>query len=252
MPSPAQYAANRLNAEKSQGATSPEGKVRSSMNALRHGLTARVVVLPSEDMDAYKKFSLEMADSLDPQTPLERQFAQTVVDNQWRINRIRSIEDGMLGLGHYEAAGNFDADHPSIHSAMTAARAFRKDSQSFVNLSIYEQRLHRSQKEALRQLRELQTERRALRQAEMDDAIRLLKTQQMKGLPHEPEAPVKGIGFVLTSAQIALESARRDRLADSFLAEKAAFNFAEYTRTAGDLVTGAFSNPEAPHQPLAA
>lgn len=53
MPSPAQYAANRLNAEKSRGATSPEGKARSSMNALRHGLTARVVVLPSEDMDAY-------------------------------------------------------------------------------------------------------------------------------------------------------------------------------------------------------
>jgi hypothetical protein len=198
------------------------------MNALRHGLTARVVVLPSEDMDAYKKFSLEMADSLDAQTPLERQFAQTVVDNQWRINRIRSIEDGMLGLGHYEAAGNFDADHPSIHSAMTAARAFRKDSQSFVNLSIYEQRLHRSQKEALRQLRELQTERRALRKAEMDDAIRLLKTQQMKGLPREPEPATKERKFVYASAEIAAESARRDRLADSLLAEKANFNLAQY------------------------
>ena len=172
MPSPAQYAANRLNAEKSKGATSPQGKARSAMNALRHGLTARVVVLPSEDMDAYQAFSKEIVDSLDAQTPVERQFAQTVADNQWRINRIRSIEDGMLGLGHFEAAGDFDCPSAQIHSAMTAARAFRNDSKSFVNLSIYEQRLHRSMKEALRQLKELQAERRECRKAEMDDALK--------------------------------------------------------------------------------
>jgi len=121
------------------------------MNALRHGLTARVVVLPSEDMTAYQAFSKEIVNSLDQQTPVERQFAQTVADNQWRINRIRSIEDGMLGMGHLEAAGNVDADNPEIHSAMTATRAFREDSKAFVNLSIYEQRLHRSMKEALMQ-----------------------------------------------------------------------------------------------------
>ena len=137
------------------------------MNALRHGLTARVVVLPSEDMNAYKAFSKEIADSLDAQTPVERQFAQTVADNQWRINRIRSIEDGMLGMGHFEDAGNFDTDHAEVHSALTAARAFRADSKAFVNLSIYEQRLHRSMKESLRQLRELQTERREREKTEM-------------------------------------------------------------------------------------
>ena len=37
---------------------------------------------------------------------------------------------------------------------MTAARAFREDSRAFVNLSIYEQRLHRSMKDALRQFKE--------------------------------------------------------------------------------------------------
>jgi len=100
MPSPLQYAANRLNAENREpvrpdspdaetpGTTSGQrpasspGRVRSSMNALRHGLTARVVVLPSEDMAAYHAFSKEIIDCLDPQTPVERQFAQTVADNQ--------------------------------------------------------------------------------------------------------------------------------------------------------------------------
>ena len=219
MPSPLQYAANRLNAEKSHGPTSPQGRARSSINALRHGLTARVVVLPSEDMDAYKAFSKEIVDSLDPQTPVERQFAHTIADNQWRINRIRSIEDGMLGMGHFEAAGDFDADNPEIHSAMTAARAFREDSKAFVNLSIYEQRLHRSMKEALRQLKELQAERRERRKTEMDDAIRLLKMQEMKGLPYDPGAD----GFVYASAEIVRESARRDRFEAAKQAEKNGF-----------------------------
>ena len=207
MPSPLQYAANRLNAEKSHGPTSPEGRARSSMNALRHGLTARVVVLPSEDMDAYQVFSKEIVDSLDPQTPVERQFAQTIADNQWRINRIRSIEDGMLGMDHFESAGDFDADNSEIHSAMTAARAFRADSKAFVNLSIYEQRLHRSMKDALRQLKELQAERRERRKTEMDDAIRLLKMKESQGLPYDP----KEDGFFFVSAEIAAESARRER-----------------------------------------
>jgi hypothetical protein len=136
----------------------------------------------------------------------------------------------MLGMGHFEAAGNFDdnTDSPEIHSAMTAARAFRDDSKSFVNLSIYEQRLHRSTKEALRQLRELQAERREREKTQMDNAIRLLKTQQMKGLPHEPEPPVNEARFVYASAEITAESARRDRLQDSFLAEKSGFVLTRY------------------------
>jgi hypothetical protein len=239
MPSPLQYAANRLNAEKSHGPTSPEGRARSSMNALRHGLTARVVVLPSEDMDAYQAFSKEIVDSLDPQTPVERQFAQTIADNQWRVNRIRSIEDGMLGMGHFEQSGDSDADNPEIHSAMTAARAFRENSKAFVNLSIYEQRLHRSMKEALRQLKEPQTERRERRKTEMDEAIRLLKTQQMKGLLVEPAEN----GFVHSSAEIVWESARRDRLQDSKLAEKAAFNLTRYAATKSSPVAPAISSP---------
>ncbi len=68
--------------------------------------TARVVVLPSEDMAAYTAFSAEIVDSLDARTPIERQFAQTVADNQWRINRIRSIEDA---LGHACGAGDLVA-----------------------------------------------------------------------------------------------------------------------------------------------
>ncbi len=198
MPAPAQYAANRLNAEKSTGPTTPAGKARSSLNALRHGLTARVVVLPSEDMAAYQAFSREIVDSLRPQTPVERQFAQTVADNQWRINRIRSIEDGMLAEAHFDAAGGFDAGHPDLHSAMATARAFREHSQDFVNLSLYEQRLHRSMRDALRQLDVLKAARRERRKPAADQPARFRKPEKMKALRRDA-APA---GFVYASSEI--------------------------------------------------
>jgi hypothetical protein len=152
----------------STGPRTPEGKRRSSLNALRHGLTGRVVVLPTEDLTAYQSFSEELFASLKPETPVERQFAQTYIDTQWRLNRIRAIEDGMFALGHFEEAGDIDVDHPEIHSTLTAARKFREDSKAFANLSLYEQRLQRTLKESLRQLHELQTARKVAKAAEAE------------------------------------------------------------------------------------
>jgi hypothetical protein len=85
------------------GPKTAEGKERSSMKALRHGLTARTVVLPGEDKAAYDAFPKELVEGLDAQTPLEREFAQTVADSQWRIKRIRSIEDGLFAQGQIDA-----------------------------------------------------------------------------------------------------------------------------------------------------
>jgi hypothetical protein len=144
---------------KSTGPRTPEGKTKSSMNALRHGLTGRVVVLPHEDLNAYRAFCADLMEDLAPEGSLERQFAQTFCDTQWRLNRARSIEDSMFALGHDEPAGDFDPGHPEVRAALTTARVFRAGSQSFVNLSLYEQRLQRTLRESLRQLQDLQTKR---------------------------------------------------------------------------------------------
>src|ERR1700733_978807 len=120
-----------------------EGKAISSMNALRPGLPGRVVVLPTEDMNIYRAFCKELMADLAPETLIARQYAQTFCDTQWRLNRARSYEDGMLALGHFQHSSSIAVDHPEAPAALTAAKAFRENSKAFVNLSLYEQRLQR-------------------------------------------------------------------------------------------------------------
>ena len=160
-PSEAQVAANRNNSKHSNGPKSDRGKHRSSQNAMRHGLTGRIVVLPHEDMEVFKAFSKEIVESLNANSPMERQCAHAIADAQWRLNRARTFEDGMIALGHFEAEGNFTADSPEIHAALTAAKVFRDRSKDFANLALYEQRIGKAQKEAFRQLYDLQDRRKA-------------------------------------------------------------------------------------------
>jgi hypothetical protein len=177
--------AESTNPSKSTGPRTPEGKERSSHNALRHGLTGRIVVLPSEDLTVYQAFCKELMADLAPETPVERQYAQTFCDTQWRLNRARSIEDGMLALGHFEGPTIPGIDNPEIQAALTAAKVFRENSKTFVNLSLYEQHLQRTQKEALRQLQELQANRVAARKAAAEEAKAepLRNSHKMKGEP---------------------------------------------------------------------
>ena len=58
MPTTAQRKANRQNAKKSTGPRTPEGKARSSQNALKHGLLARDAVMADEDPAEYDRQGL--------------------------------------------------------------------------------------------------------------------------------------------------------------------------------------------------
>ena len=193
--------AESANQSKSTENRTPEGKERSSLNALRHGLTGRIVVLPSEDLNIYQAFCKELMDDLAPETPVERQYAQTFCDTQWRLNRARSYEDSMLALGHFEHADSLAGDDPRTLAALTAAKVFRENSKAFVNLSLYEQRLQRAQKEALRQLDELQTKRRAAKQSE---AVRNLP--ETKSQPSESTSDNAPDQFVYSTAEIERET----------------------------------------------
>src|SRR5438552_16616118 len=90
---------NRENARKSTGPRTDTGKQRSSLNALRHGLTGHTIVLPSDDLAAYERHCKEVHDQYRPKNKMEVLLAQMLADLAWRLNRITAIEANMLTLG---------------------------------------------------------------------------------------------------------------------------------------------------------
>ncbi|MBN2559834.1 MAG: hypothetical protein JXQ75_02750, partial [Phycisphaerae bacterium] len=71
MATEAQIAANRLNAQKSTGPRTPEGKAKVAQNALKHGLLAKQSVVRGEDAEEFEAYRQEMVASLAPVGALE-------------------------------------------------------------------------------------------------------------------------------------------------------------------------------------
>ena len=113
-PSEKRLEANRANAQQSTGPKPPEGKRRSSLNALRHGATGRILLLTTEEQTAYKNFADALATSLGATTPLELHFAHQIADAHYPLNRIKTVEHAMLALAHFEPTGDIAPDHPQI------------------------------------------------------------------------------------------------------------------------------------------
>jgi predicted lysophospholipase L1 biosynthesis ABC-type transport system permease subunit len=113
----ARSARNRKNASRSTGPKTEAGKHRSSLNALRHGLTGHTIVLPAEDLDAYNKFTQQFFDELKPVGLLEKQFVQLIAGTSWRLiaegsaMAIGGLAVGFAcGIGLAQLAGAFLGD----------------------------------------------------------------------------------------------------------------------------------------------
>jgi hypothetical protein len=148
-PRPDRAAINRENARHSTGPRTPDGKQRSSLNALRHGLTSRNALLPSEDPAAYQAHMQRYIDELQPHGALEEQLVQSLASAAWRLNRIPALEASLLAAAETEG--------------------FAGQARSLSTLSMNEQRLSRQFDRTLKQLRELQAERRAAEQLQQDN-----------------------------------------------------------------------------------
>src|SRR5260370_3333079 len=150
---------NRENAQNSTGPRTEAGKQRSSLNALRHGLTGQTVVLPSDDLAAYQRHCKGFLDQYQPKNPTEVQLTQTVADLSWRLNRATAIETNLLALGITEQSHSVDTENDQVHTSLAMAKAFREQSQAFANLTLYEHRLSVRFDKTLKQLREMQDHR---------------------------------------------------------------------------------------------
>src|SRR3954467_6175357 len=91
-----QIEANRRNALRSTGPTSPGGKQRSRCNAVRHGLTAETVIRALEDAQDYQAFEAAVTADYDAHTAVERELILRLASLLWRLRRATAIETGLF------------------------------------------------------------------------------------------------------------------------------------------------------------
>ena len=126
------------------------------------GLTGQVVVLlRPRKSKPITSLPPPIAEGLETVGALEIQLAWMYTGFLWRINRAASVEDNMFGLGHMEqVAENLNIDHPEAHNAATHAKTFRNEYKAFDRIGIYTQRLVNNANKILKQLKDVQAERR--------------------------------------------------------------------------------------------
>jgi hypothetical protein len=92
-----QIAANRMNAQRSTGPKSSEGKAVSRLNAVTHGLTATQTLLPGEDAGEYE----ELLESLRQMFPssgskMHELLVVRAANLMWRLGRVVYFENGLI------------------------------------------------------------------------------------------------------------------------------------------------------------
>lgn len=94
--------ANRQNAKKSTGPKTDKGKRAAKMNALKHGLLAREVVITDGQVEeSPKEFAAlwkELREDRAPMGLLEEMLVERIATCYWRLRRVLTAEAGEIGL----------------------------------------------------------------------------------------------------------------------------------------------------------
>ncbi len=147
---------NRRDAQQS---TAPASRASTPLSTAS---PARLDIMTDEQREARDAFIARMVLSLKPVGALENHLAHSVAESYWRMDRVGIIEDTLLAEGDYvQFEHNQDKEYSDLTRALSSVRAYAEHPERFNLLTVYEMRLHRKAQADLKQLREIQAERRA-------------------------------------------------------------------------------------------
>ncbi len=128
----------------SGGPRTEAGKAVSSMNSLKHGLTAKTVVLPGENKADFDRLHRQLLDEHAPAGALETELVAEIAACLWRLQRARRYESKVLETSSFEVFVS------------------NKLGKGFETLLRYMGAIERQLNRAIVRLRETQTARRKL------------------------------------------------------------------------------------------
>jgi hypothetical protein len=182
----ARLAANRENAQLSTGPTSPEGKAKSSLNAIKTGLTGRTVLLSTDETAAYQSHLAAFEEEYRPAGLRECELVQSISDTFWRLARIPALEMALFAKGRIEFADLFKDHEPEVRPLLIDAHTFLVYEKQIRNLQLQESRLVRRREKETAELHALQQLRKQREMHEMQSAAKLYLAAKEEGKPFEP------------------------------------------------------------------
>lgn len=171
--SDARLAANRANSQHSTGPKTASGKAKSSLNAVKTGLTGQTVLLPTDDALAYRQHIDRHFAQYAPATDEEHTLVQSILDTEWRLLRIAPLEAAILCLGLRELAEEFaEEENPATRSALLSARIAIHYRRDLSNFALQERRLRNHREKDIAQLQALQKARLDKRKSEIGICVK--------------------------------------------------------------------------------
>ena len=184
MPRPrteAQRAAARANGAKSNGPTTEEGKAKSALNSLRHGLLASFLVLRTESDAKFLAILDGYLDEYHPEGQTENRLVEMIAAAQWLEERCWTLTTSLLDITMDRMEQEIAAEFREIDNATRTALAFLKEADQSAALDLlnrYAARHNREWHRAIDKLRKIQKER-----CERSDAL-----DSPLATPHSPFA----------------------------------------------------------------
>src|SRR6516225_2944382 len=161
--SDARRAAARANGAKSQGPVTPEGKAKSALNAITHGLTASAIVLTTESKEKYEALLASYLERCNPDGPIEIDLVEEIVAAKWQQRRVATMITALMDVTMDRMEKEIRDEFENIDNGVRTVLAFEKEAKQSATLALlnrYAARHAREYHRALRQLREIQSERR--------------------------------------------------------------------------------------------
>jgi hypothetical protein len=188
MQSSARQIANAQNAQLSTGPVTQEGKNRIRLNATRHGLTSKTLIIKGESVEEFEAMKTGFLRDYAPANDVERAMAERVAENYWRLQRLYRAEAGFFDAMMNETMG-------SIGEMFANTSATGRTNLFLRYLTAAERAYNRS----LADLRIAQAERKAAEEAEAPESVNSMEKAWLAAL----EAPIPGAdGFVSQMPQL--------------------------------------------------
>ena len=150
---------SRINGAKSRGPVTPEGKKRSSTNAVKHGILAKHICLNIEKPEVFEELVADFCTRFQPADNVELRLVEQAAMAQFRYERMAaSTETSMFVLKMDEQAPEVAKQYERVDAPTRFAIAFTSlasEGNSIQLMLRYQQTMLRQRDSALKQLHEL-------------------------------------------------------------------------------------------------